>query len=955
MSCWQSLGGLNASVDWVGEECLPEITLLDDTCNSTLPDSVSATPVTAGSVKSRFTSRQPSHLSSSTNLNTTAQIPCPQNKTLDVLQSNVSSPKADSFDTEPSKHNGTKDVSETSSSNRASAEENNSEVHSPELSRHNGTTEIIDIDAPEQWLDVRYFPDITLLDVTCDSELTQNRDLSFMAVTPDIKPVDSLKNNMPPSELSGQIVAEPGRANTNQSEELSSTLTGNVIHNTSSFSGQSDESMVENIKKTSLEATWDVSQDSVLENSQPSLEPSEPNMVKIQTSAEEVLGAHPANITHDITSSSDMSVHCAPSQFSTSDMQCNTSLNYVPSELHVEPVVTSNTVEANSEELFTSRDAELTSKVPQPSPKTAGSVNSTFTSLQLSQLSSPTNLNTTTQIPRPQNNTLDLPSSNVNSPEARSEATDQDTSVSKNTTEASLIMNQNCSAERASGSCDMQNATLDRRSLQKSSGNTVLGDAGAVTFCLQNNTLNTESTKQNGTITLSEKSVLQNNTLNTESTKQNGTITLSEKSVLQNNTCDTKSPKQNGTITLSEKDSHQITFDKPSPLNICNATSSPKENHSEVQPPELSTHNGTSDSTGPIANIVDTPESTFEANPAVEVASRVGQRQTKDHSQSAPSLTDGLSHTLGHESMDTENIKAKSFSWDDTLDLRADSLVTSTPMTNCKISNTNRGEEGKTIGAQKKLYGDGPSKPDGQMPSEIPSNIICDRKTFLRQPASKSLLPPPKAASQLLRQKLPSALPGRFKAATSSLPMTRRRTQAEALRNTAASDTPQTTGRSSFYKLRASTTGAKQPTSGLQVSGVPTGCRAATGLRLPSARSNAPASSSTNKLCGPTATNSVTKQPLNGGEALPNAKRKKMDAAVPAITAAEISTSCDGVSRAKALKQPGANHRALQAKPKGHGCANCVLLEQQLKIQSVELRSLREELLKKNKPEEEGS
>lgn len=44
-----------------------------------------------------------------------------------------------------------------------------------------------------------------------------------------------------------------------------------------------------------------------------------------------------------------------------------------------------------------------------------------------------------------------------------------------------------------------------------------------------------------------------------------------------------------------------------------------------------------------------------------------------------------------------------------------------------------------------------------------------------------------------------------------------------------------------------------------------------------------------------------------------------LDAAVPAITAAEISTSCDGVSRAKALKQPGANHRALQAKPKGHG------------------------------------
>ncbi|XP_039643979.1 uncharacterized protein LOC120550988 isoform X1 [Perca fluviatilis] len=927
MSSWKSLGGLNASMDWIGEECLPEITLLDDTCNSTLPNSVSATPVTAGSVKSRFTSRQPSHFSSSPNLNATAQIPCPQNKTLDLLQSNVSSPKADSFDTEPSKHNGTKDVSETSSINHAGTEENYSEVHSPELSRHSGTTEI-DIEAPEQWLDVRYFPDITLLDVTRDSEITQDRDLSFMAVTPDIKPVDSLKNNMPPSELSGQIVAEPGKLNTNRSEELSGTLTGNVLHNTSSSSG-SDKSVGENIKQTSLDATWDISKGSVLDNSQPSLEPSEPNMVKIQTSAQEVLGTPPANVTHDITSSSDVSVYCAPSQFSTSDMQCTTSSNDVPSELHVEPVVTSNTVEANSEEIFTSHDAELSSKIPQPSPKTAGSVNSTFTSLQLSQLSSSTNLNTTTQILVPQNNTLDLPSSNVNGPEAGSEATDQDTSVSKNVTETSLIMNQNRSAERASGSCDMQNATFDRRSLQKSSGNTVLGDAGVATFCLQN---------------ISD----------TKSTKQNSTITLSEKSVIQNNTFNTKSTKQNGTITLSEKDSHQNTFDQPSPLNVCNATSSPKEKHSEVQPPELSTPNGTIDSTDPIANIVDTPESTFEANPAVEVAFRVGRRETKDHSQSALSLTDDLSLTLGHQSMDTENIKAKPFNWDDPLDLRADSLITSTPMTDCKIANLNiQREEGKTIGAQKKLYGDGPSKPDAQMPSEIPSNIICDRKTFLRQPASKSLLPPPKTASQLLRQKLPSALPGRFKAATSTLPVTRRRTQPEALRNTAASDTAQvTTARSSFYKLCASTKGAKQPNMGLQrlqVSGVPTGCRAATGLRLPSARSNAPASSNTNKLCGPTAANPVTKQPLNGGEALPNAKRKKMDAAVPAITAAEISTSCDGVSRAKALKQPAANHGALQAKPKGHGCANCILLEQQLKTQSVELRSLREELLKKGR------
>ncbi|XP_029310957.1 uncharacterized protein LOC115023825 isoform X2 [Cottoperca gobio] len=787
-----------------------------------------------------------------------------------------------------------------------SDKENDSDVHSPV--KHNGTTasdsddKMVDLSesmyAPVCFLDVRYFPEITLLDVTRDSELLQFEELSSMEVIQDISPVDSLKNSMPPSEFNNQIVAEPCRSDMIQREELpSSTLTGNVTHTTISFSERSDKSEGGDIRQTSLEVTQDISTSSVLENSRPSLEPSGPNMVKIQTSAEDTS----ANVTHNKNSSSDMAVQCAASQLSTSDMQCNTSLKNVTFELYVEPVVNSNTVEANNEELLTSHDVELTSNEPQPRPKTSGFVNGAFTSLQAAQLSSSTDLSTTAQIQCPQNKTLDLPQFNVNSPNAV-----EATSVFKNITETSLEMNQNCSAVKTSGPGDMQNATFDRHSLQKSSVNTILGDAGATTFCLQNNTFDTKPP-----------------------------------------------PKQNGTITLSESgssDGNQNTFDKPSP----NATSSPKENNSEVHHPEPFRHNGTT-ATDPNAKMVDTPESTFEANPAVAVASGAGRRDTKDHSQSGLPVTNGLSNSLGHQSMDLEKSKANTLNWDDTLDLKADSLITSTPMTN--------------------------------------------RKTFLPHPAAESLLLPSSAASQLLKHKPPSALPGRFEALTLGLPMTRQRTLAEALRYTSASDPPQTTGISSSYKLRA-TTGSKQPHSGLQrpqLSGILSGIqRAATGLRPQSVRNNTSASLSSNKLCGPTtATNPMTKtsqankQRLTRGEAMPIAKRKKIDTPLPygsgetspsscdaanasknlkrpttskralpaknqrddaamgASTAAEISTSCDAVSRAK-LKLPASSHKALLAKPQGHGCANCVMLEQQLKMQSEEIRKLNEELLKKS-------
>ncbi|XP_023266973.1 mucin-5AC-like isoform X1 [Seriola lalandi dorsalis] len=923
----RSLNDEVAPMCWLYDEQLPEITLLNDTCDSTmqmtrndsaLPDSMPATPVKTWTVNSTFPTLQPSQLSSSTNINTTAHKPCPQNETVNPLQSSV--------------------------------KDKNSELYPPELPKHNGTTTSTDLNdkmvdipesmyAPERWLDDRYFPEITLLDVTRDSEPSPGAETSPMEATQDNPPVDSVKNRRPSSEMSGQIVAEPGRLDMIQSEESSSTLTGNVTQTLSSFSEQSDKCVEENVMKASSDVTRDISMGSVLESSRSSSEPCGQNMAKSQTSDEDTLGTHPANVTRDISSSSDMSVQSAE----TSDVQCNTSLKNVTSELHVKTMETSNTVEANNEELITTHDAELTGIVPQPSPETAKSSNGTFTIGQPS-----TDLNTTAQISCPHNKTLDLPPSNGNRPKAQSEATEQVSADFKNTTETSLIMNQSSSAGNASGSCEVNNATFDRHSLQKSSGNTYLGEASATSVCLQNTFDSKPTSKQNGTITLSE---------------------------------------------TSSSDSHQNTLDKPSPPKVCNPTTSPNDDTSEGHPPELPKQNVTT---------TITPESTFEANSAVEVASGASGHEAKDHSHPNLPATDSLSDALGHQSMAVESNKANAFNLDDTLDLKVDSLVTSTPMTNSKVFHfSTEREDGKTIAAQKKLYGYGPSNPVGQVPSDVPSNIVSDRKTFLTQPTARSLLPPAKAASQLLKYK-PAIMPlRRCEPSTSGLPMTRQRAQAEVLKNTAASDAAQgTTGISSSYNLRATTTGSNKPNSGLlrpPLMGIPSGIQRATaGLRPPSARSNALTASSTDKLHGPTVANPVTrasqpkKHPLTRGEALPTAKKKKMDAplpsssteapasscdpvnraknlkqpttskrpvpaktqrddtAVPASTAETIIT-CDAASRARTLKQPANSHRGLGAKPQGHGCAKCVVLEEQLKIKSEEIRRLKAELLKYSK------
>ncbi|XP_029383796.1 mucin-4-like [Echeneis naucrates] len=940
----RSLGDKDPSVFWLHDEYLPEITLLDVTRDSTmqitrndslLPDSMPATPVKSCSVNGTFSTSQPPQLNCSTNINISADKH-PENKTVDPLQSRGSSPEAETKTTDQA-HQVSKITPEKSLITNVSISADKSgnlrdkEDTSVPNCTDNTLTKMVDIPAslhaPECWLDDRYFPEITLLDVTRGSEVSPSAERCSVDVTQDDLPVDSGKNQMPSSELSGQTVAQPGKVEMIQSDELSSI--GNATHSLSSFNEQS-KYMEENIVKVSLEGTRDISESSILEDSQPSSEPSGQKKVTSPTPADDTFQRNPANVTRDISSSTDMSVQGIESQ-------CNTSLKNVTSELNGEPSETSNTVK-------TSHNVSLTDNVSPPSPKTANSANGIFTFAESSNLNASSNLSAVAQISCPQNRTLELPS-NEDIHKADSKGTDQISAECENAPETCLVMKQDSLAAETSGLSEVHYATFDSHSLQKAQGTTHLGEASAASLCLQNNTFESKPPAI-----------------------QNGTISLSE---------------------TSSSISHQNTFDNPSPAEVCNQTMSPKGSPIEAPSSELPTQQI---STDPNPKTAVTPESTSEANSTEDVVSGAGTDEFKSHTNSTLPATDALS-VLGHQNMDFGNNKANAFNLDETLDLKVDCLVTSTPMTNCKaLPFSIDPENAKIIGAQKKLCMYGPTKRADQGLSDVPSNIVSDRKTFLTQPAAKSLLPPMKAASQPLKYKPASTFPGRCEPLTSGVPMTRQRAQAEALKNLAASDAAQgTTATSSSYNLRT-TTGSRQPNSGLlrpQLSGIPPGIqRTVTGLRMPCARSNAPPTSTTEKLRGPTVMNPATKasqakkHPLTKSEALPIAKKKKMDNPLPAsisvastsssdtvnkaktlkqprtlralpaktqrddavvpVSTAEPSTSCVASSSARAMKQPG----KLLSKPQIHGCAKCVTLQEQLDIKSEEIMRLRAELLK---------
>lgn len=712
----QPLGDANTPVCWLADECMPEITFLDLTCDTTVqlskngfasPDSVPSSPLMTGFMDTFNTDVVQSK---------GAGTVCPQTNSLNRKFF--------------CKKSGEGTASETSLNNRQTSQQkpparlcHATQDHSQVAEVSRGETmagkdnTVVDVperlDAPLRWLDDRFFPEISLLDVTHDSDFSPKGEMPPSEVNQNV-PVGSLPNNLPSSALGREVGVEPGTQDTIPSENLSSAVDANVTDAANSLCEQSDK----NTPKTSV--TRDISMESALEDRRLSSECSGQNTSKIQTSGLDAPGAHPVNVTRDISSTSDMmSDDCVASH--TRDVECSMSSQNVTSEAHCQPGTTSTDATASGHRLLTSQP---TSKLPALNQKTTGAVNDTFTIVPQSHqdTSEPANAQVYCQ-----NRTLDLPPSNESSPKAQKDV-NKPPEGSKNANESSSGSVQNFSSGMPS---DVQNATFEK--LQISTGSTLLGEVGATTISSQNKTFVMKSPKQNGTITISE---------------------------------------------TSSSDSQRSALDE-APLQ--KSAKSPNHGCVEAILPDTTKKYQTrvthSDAT--TVNVHET-----ESNPTVQTASAAAQLDIKDSPHPGLSVKDSFPDTSGHHSLDTDENKGTTFNLDDTLDLRADSLITSTPMVTCKMFtfSTER-NDGKTMTAQKKLYEDGPSKPDHQVQSEVPLNIVCDRKTFLAQPAAKSMLPPLKTASQLLRYRLASALPGRPEASMSGLPVTRQKTQAAALRN----------------------------------------------------------------------------------------------------------------------------------------------------------------------------
>lgn len=952
----QLFSDMDGPVSFLGDECLPEVTLFDSTCESTIQLTRNDSPAPDSAP--------------ATSASTSPKINIP-------------------------------------------------EIHPPDLSQHMATTEITDPDvkmidasqnkhAPVPWLILdKFLPEITLLDVTRDSPLSSGEQIFSMDVTQALPPLDLKRDRSFNGMESGKIAAQPSSSDVISGEKLLST------------SVQSDKCVGESTAKTSLDVIQDITMGSVLENSKSSSEPSECNIETSQASAGDTLGKNPANVTREIISSSDISadsnVECSANQKVTSEIREEPVEFSDKPEAIIKDLIASHEAKSANEpsgqnmkmsstspdDTFSSQPAnvthdttssndtsaqsvrstsnmecsssqknapselveschkvndELKNYATQPNPKASDSGNGTFNVVQAADLSVSNDLNTAASVSHSQNKTLDLPSFNVS-------CTKDGTSgqAGFGTTETSPITNQNCSSVKECAPFAVQNTTFEKHSLHKSSGSTVLGED------LKNNTFDSQppskksdtitlletvqsessqiASKPNSTITLTEMSSFDGHQ---SASKPNGTITLSEANPSDDHH---NTSRPNGTITLSETSSCNIpprSSEKPSTPEVSNLTTSPKDNNIDIAP-DLSKHNVTTDAKDHSAKEVETHDD----------ASGSGSCETKD--LSGLPVVGGLSDSLNRQSFGTVNLKAKAFNLDDTLDLKADCLITSTPMTKCTMFNLNTEQvEGLNLGVQKKLYTDGPGKPADQVPSDPPSNLVCDRKTFLKQPAAKSLCPPPKAGAQLMKSKSHSSIPARLNTVASSLPTKRQRTQAEASRNTAATapDALQgTTGVTSCYNLRATATGSKLPFCGSQrsqFSGIPSGIQRATMcLRPPLTRSSTAISSSTDKLCGPTATNPVTKtsqakkHPLTRADSLLVSKRKKMDASDPCNSVEAPVSACDATNKATVLKQP--SKRALPAKAQGEGCAKCAELEEQLKLISEENTRLKEELLKYTK------
>ncbi|XP_034050203.1 uncharacterized protein LOC117531285 isoform X2 [Thalassophryne amazonica] len=800
----------------------------------------------------------------------------------------------------------------TPTTNNGADVQNNSEFSNRHIAQP-----VNHLECTQFWLQDEVLPEITFCDVTMDCSVLQ----SSNAVTSPMSTKQSKaekagdehsdfeKKPSLTSALENTSVVDPKLGNTTK-DSVCLTASLQVTEDIYTVSNEGDnetltESSVKNTVKTS-------------------------GSVVIQSPAEPSLDEHPKNVTRDISSSIDKSSQFGLSQSSTSDMDSKNCPNNCTYDLEDEPMENSNPNGLNNEEAPSKPNPDFADKVPQPSRHPAESL---------------TDLNTSAPATCLQNTTLALHKTNAVSA-GESDAKHQDTLD---------FSSQPC--DQPCGDTDAPTLELNEQSCPESCDSTVpLTSSGAISSL--STTMNAADTSpgiNQDNVATKTSDVVQNSTFDLE--KSNGNNNLEPSCVtstgLHNNSSDTKSLSV--TITLSKTVSD---YSGQNPLNDasspkpCIVTMSPKGDSDEVHPPELSKYNETtadvlSSSQGVGSG---TTASGLETNPVRASGDVSGETKQKSQPELPPRLSDLWSTQI----VDVEN-ESNTFTLDDALDLNSHCLITSTPMTNCKILSSVVEREGnKPSGVQKKLYH---NEPAGHAQLEGPSNIIGDQKMFLTHPAVKSLLPPLKATSEMLKYKLVPMHLGRTE------PLTRQRAQAEALKGAPGVNTTKgPTGIPRCYNLRAATTVSRVPHSGLQKpqsSAIPSASQRVTrGLKLPSAKCNTQGSLGAAKALGPTeapkalANAGASKLPcdLSRSKALKRlatsqiavpTKVKRDDAVVP-------SASCEPTSKASNLKRLSNNQKAVLAKAQSNGCAKCHTLQEQLKVQSDEIKRLKEELLKKN-------
>ncbi|PWA16692.1 hypothetical protein CCH79_00017466, partial [Gambusia affinis] len=747
-----------------------------------------------------------------------------------------------------------------------------------------------------------YLQDITLLEVTRVSPVEH---VSFR----------DMEHDGAASDHSDQIMTD--KSDTITMEELSST------------SGNSAQSSRQNSIKAALEVTQDVT----LENSK---SVSESGGQKVEKSQNPVDSTQVINITRDLCSSCDASTSvdisssgtersthelcpeprgnpdCIEAKMVTKESQrspesetscqkleiyqssdtlcihainitqenppgCDTSVQTARLPAYMDK--SSPELESESkdkpEELPTRCDTESTNKESQQTLKPDVSANGTFTVEQLS-------LQTISIV---NNETLDLPPTNVSKAKDVEENGDQQTSVDSKTETSFVVHQSSCDAKETTFAIG-QNATADRDRLQKSK--LQIGSAIEETpapLGQRNGTFDYKLPSQlNGTITLAEISSNDSHQsdLGSSSTSKarNATITFKDacsennSSKLQTNEAAEPETKKDGSPNMTFKGAEPETKKNGSPNMTFEAA--------EPETKKDGSPNMTFEGAEPEIKKNGSPNMTFEsAEPEIK------KNGSPNMTFEAPLQPANVSIYLSQSDLSD---------FDENLVLRPQCLASSTPMVSIKMYTLEtRREPGHILAAQKKLYGKTPTEPSNTVK---PSNIIGDRKTFFKQPTAKNLYPSSKIASELLKRN-PSA-------AATGLLVKQQRPDGEAAKSSAAPQEQEKN--SSSYNLRSLASKLPAP-SGLQrpqVSGIPVGVsRATLNLRA------APCSSS-EKPSGPAAANSFTKMapgkrhPLAKGDVFPVSKRKKTDTST---TEAPVSVS-DATSGVKTGKRPTAGHRS---------------------------------------------